>query len=256
MEYILETRNLTKDFQGFFAVSDVSIQFEKNKTHAIIGPNGAGKSTLFNLITGCLHPASGGIYFKERDITKLLAADIPRIGMARSFQISAVFLHMTVLQNVQVAIQRRRGLTYQFWRPIRILKAIEDEAMSYLEQVGLAEVANAQVAELPYGRKRALEIATTLAADPEVLLLDEPMAGLGIDSIKSVSALIRRLGKGRTVIMVEHNMNVVADLSDRITVLQHGRVLAEGSYDIVSKDPRVIDAYIGAGNYEDVLQDD
>lgn len=256
MAPILETRNLSKEFHGFFAVRDVNIKFEQNRTHAIIGPNGAGKSTLFNLITRFVDPSFGTIHFRGRDITRLHAVDIPSLGVARSFQISAVFPHMTAIQNVQVAIQRRRGMTHQFWQNPKMLRAIETEAMSYLEAVGLEDLAQSEVATLPYGAKRALEIATTLAVEPEVLLLDEPMAGLGIDSIKSVSSLIRGLAERRTIVMVEHNMNVVADLSDTITVLHHGSVLAEGPYEEISRDPKVVEAYIGAADYEAALKDD
>lgn len=244
----VETRSLTKEFRGFVAVKDVSLQVKSGTIHAIIGPNGAGKTTLFNLITKFLSPSTGQILYKGNDITSANAADLPRHGMVRSFQISAVFPHLTVLENVRVALQRPTGISFHFWKPESRLENLNARAEELIEAVGLGSYIREHAGELPYGRKRALEIATTLALEPETMLLDEPMAGMGTEDISRISELIRRVAKNRTVIMIEHQMKVVADLSDTITVLQRGEVLAEGSYDEVSQNPEVIEAYMGTGN--------
>jgi branched-chain amino acid transport system ATP-binding protein len=247
-DYILSSRGLTKRFAGFSAVNGVNLDVGRGTIHALIGPNGAGKTTCFNLFTKFLQPTSGSIHFNGRDITSLPSADIARLGIVRSFQISAVFPRLTVLENVRIALQRRRGESFDFWRPQRVLSDFDDEALRRIEEVGLTEFAYETAGELSYGRKRALEIATTLALEPEMLLLDEPMAGMAQEDVARISALIRRIAANRTVLMVEHNLSVVADLCDRITVLARGEVLAEGPYDEVSKNPDVIDAYIGAGH--------
>jgi branched-chain amino acid transport system ATP-binding protein len=247
-DIILSTRGLGKDFKGFTAVGEVDLDVRRGSIHALIGPNGAGKTTCFNLLTKFLDPSRGSITFKGRDITSLKAADIARLGLVRSFQISAVFGHMSVLENVRIALQRRRGDNFDFWRSQNVLKSLDGEAHNLVAAVGLTEFTNTMAVELSYGRKRALEIATTLAIDPEMMLLDEPMAGMGQEDVERTSALIRRVAANRTVLMVEHNLSVVASLSDRITVLARGSVLAEGDYATVSKDERVIEAYIGAGH--------
>ncbi len=246
-EIILETSGLTKEFGGLRAVNDVNLQVKTGTIHALIGPNGAGKTTCFNLITKFLPPTAGTIRFKGKDITQLQPAEVARLGLVRSFQISATFPHMTVLENVLVSLQRPLGTAFHFWRSERSLDVLHDRARALLDDVGLADFAEIDAVELPYGHKRALEIATTLALDPEMLLLDEPMAGMGHEDISRISALIRRVAKSRTVLMVEHNLSVVADLSDTITVLARGEILAEGSYSEVSGDPRVIEAYMGSG---------
>lgn len=247
-EYILETAGLTKEFKGFVAVRDVSLKVRRHTIHALIGPNGAGKTTCFNLLTKFLVPTAGRIAYNGRDITLARPAEIARAGLVRSFQISATFPHMTVRENVRVALQRKLGNSFHFWRSERSLDSLNDRALELIESVGLSEYAELPAVELPYGRKRALEIATTLALEPDMLLLDEPMAGLGHEDIGRIAALIRKVAQNRTVLMVEHNMSVVADLSDTITVLQRGQVLAEGPYDKVSKDPQVIEAYVGTGH--------
>jgi branched-chain amino acid transport system ATP-binding protein len=244
-DYIVETENLSKNFKGFWAVKGVNLKVERGTIHALIGPNGAGKTTCFNLITKFLSPTEGTIRYNGRDITGLKPADVARSGLVRSFQISATFPHLTLLENIRIALQWRLGTSFHFWRSERSLDVLNDRALSLLEDVGLAEYAGLRAVELPYGRKRALEIATTLALDPEMLLLDEPMAGMGREDIRRISALIRRAASNRTVLMVEHNLSVVADLSDRITVLSRGEILAEGPYSEVSRDPRVIEAYMG-----------
>ncbi|MCR6636692.1 ABC transporter ATP-binding protein [Devosia sp.] len=247
-DIILSARQLTKRFSGFIAVNGVDLDVERGSIHALIGPNGAGKTTCFNLLTKFLQPSSGTISFNGRDITGLASADIARLGVVRSFQISAVFPRMSVLENVRIALQRRRGDSFDFWRNQKVLHSYDEEARARVDEVGLTEFIGETAGELSYGRKRALEIATTLALEPEMLLLDEPMAGMAQEDVSRISALIRRISAKRTILMVEHNLSVVADLSDKITVLARGEVLAEGPYETVSKDPRVVEAYIGAGH--------
>jgi branched-chain amino acid transport system ATP-binding protein len=247
-DVILETEGLTKEFRGFVAVKNVALRTRRGTIHALIGPNGAGKTTCFNLLTKFLTPTRGRILYKGRDITHVKPAEVARMGLARSFQISAVFPHLSVLENVRIALQRQRGASFDFWRADRVLGAYDDRAMELLEAVGLEEFAASAAVELPYGRKRALEIATTLALDPEMLLLDEPMAGMGHEDVGRIAALIRRVAANRTVLMVEHNLSVVADLSDTITVLARGEVLAEGDYAAVSRDPKVVQAYLGSAH--------
>ncbi|MBF0306142.1 MAG: ABC transporter ATP-binding protein [Alphaproteobacteria bacterium] len=244
-DWIVETIDLSKEFKGFIAVRDVSVRVRRGTVHALIGPNGAGKTTFFNLITKFLSPTQGQILFNGRDITRLDPAQIARLGMVRSFQISAVFPHLTAMDNLRVALQRKLGTSFHFWRSHRGLDVLNERARGLLDSVGLAGFEDTPAIELPYGRKRALEIATTLALDPEMLLLDEPMAGMGREDILRISDLIRAVAKNRTVLMVEHNLSVVADLSDTITVLARGEVLSEGTYAEVSADPLVIEAYMG-----------
>ncbi len=244
-DILLETRNLTKEFAGFLAVNDVSLRVRRGSIHALIGPNGAGKTTVFNLLTR-FHPATrGAILYRGEDITHARPAAIARRGVVRSFQISAVFNNLTVLENVRVALQRPLGTSLHFWKSERSLQVLDDRALELLEAVDLASFRGLLAVELPYGRKRALEIATTLALEPELMLLDEPTQGMGHEDVGRVTALIRRVAKDRTVLMVEHNLSVVADLSDTITVLARGSVLAEGPYAEVSRNPRVLEAYIG-----------
>jgi branched-chain amino acid transport system ATP-binding protein len=245
---IIETRDLTKEFKGFFAVRNVSLRVRRGTIHALIGPNGAGKTTVFNLLTRFLPPTAGHIVYQGRDITRARPADVARLGMVRSFQISAVFPHLTVRENVLVALQRKLGTSFHFWRSRRSLDALDDRAEELLDAVGLRGFEEALAVELPYGRKRALEIATTLALDPEMMLLDEPTAGMGHEDVGRVAQLIRKVAADRTVLMVEHNLSVVADLSDTITVLARGEILAEGSYDEVSNNPEVREAYMGTGH--------
>ena len=247
-DVILETRGLTKEFKGFVAVKDVSLKVRRGTIHALIGPNGAGKTTCFNLLTHFLEPTRGQIFFKGREITGSPPARIARMGLVRSFQISAVFPHLTVRENVRIALQRKRGHSFDFWRSERILDQLDGAARELISAVNLTEFENTVAVELPYGRKRALEIATTLALDPEMMLLDEPTAGMTHADVERITALIRRVAANRTVLMVEHNLSVVSTLSNTITVLQRGEILAEGDYAAVSKDPRVVEAYLGAGH--------
>jgi branched-chain amino acid transport system ATP-binding protein len=247
-DFILETEGLTKEFAGFTAVRSVDLRIGRGTIHALIGPNGAGKTTVFNLLTKFLEPSAGRILYKGHEITRHRAADVARLGMVRSFQISAVFPHLTVRENLRVALQRPLGISFHFWRSAKSLRALDPRADALMAAVGLADYAESPATELPYGRKRALEIATTLALDPEMLLLDEPMAGLGHEDIGRISGLIKDVARQRTVLMVEHNLSVVADLCNRITVLTRGHILAEGSYAEVSGNAEVREAYMGTGH--------
>lgn len=248
-DFVLKASGLTKDFKGFRAVDNVNLNIRRHSIHALIGPNGAGKSTCFNLLTKFLTPTAGTITFEGRDITRMSPGNIARAGLVRSFQISAVFGSMTALENVRIALQRRRhGDSWDFWRSEKVLARLEAEAMELLEAVGMSGFARHRASDLSYGRKRALEIATTLALDPKVLLLDEPMAGMTQEDVTRITALIAKVAEGRTVVMVEHNLSVVSTLCDQITVLARGAILAEGKYEDVSRDPRVINAYIGVPN--------
>lgn len=247
-DIILSANGLTKEFKGFVAVDGVDLKVRRGTIHALIGPNGAGKTTCFNLLTKFLSPTRGSIVYKGQDITNRKPADIARLGLIRSFQISAVFPHMSVLENVRIALQRQRRDSFNFWKSERALDELNGRARELVEAVGLSEFVDSVAGELSYGRKRALEIATTLALDPEMMLMDEPMAGMAADDVDRITQLIRRVSRDRTVLMVEHNLSVVSTLSDFITVLARGKVLAEGDYGTVSKDPRVLDAYIGAGH--------
>jgi branched-chain amino acid transport system ATP-binding protein len=244
-EIVLETRKLSKEFKGFSAVKDLNLQVERGHIHALIGPNGAGKTTVFNLLTKFLTPTTGTILFKGIDVTREQPADIALRGVIRSFQISAVFPNLTPLENVRLALQRATGTSYQFWRSDRCLLKLDDRAMELLESVGLAGFSGDITGELAYGRKRALEIATTLALEPELMLLDEPTQGMGAEDVDKITALVKQASANRTILMIEHNLKVVSTLADKITVLQRGAILAEGSYAEVSQDPRVLEAYMG-----------
>ena len=247
-DIILETEDLTKQFAGFVAVNGVSLRVRRGSIHALIGPNGAGKTTCFNMLTKFLSPTRGRIVYNGRDITALPPSEVARQGLARSFQISAVFPHMTVLENVRIALQRKRGGSFDFWRSHAALDHLNGRAMQLIDDVGITSFADWNAVELPYGRKRALEIATTLALDPEMLLLDEPMAGMAHEDIQRIAQLIKRVSANYTVLMVEHNLSVVADLSDTITVLTRGRILAEGNYQTISNNAEVREAYMGVGH--------
>jgi branched-chain amino acid transport system ATP-binding protein len=243
---ILETRGLRKDFRGFVAVAGVDLKVRRGTIHALIGPNGAGKTTVFNLLTKFIAPSGGTILYQGRDITRARPADVARLGMVRSFQVSATFPNLTVLENVRVALQRPLGTSFHFWKSDSSLRDLHGRALELLEAVDLAGVRDTVAVELPYGRKRALELATTLALEPELLLLDEPTQGMGHEDVGRVVELIRKVAEDRTVLMVEHNLSVVADLCHTITVLQRGAILAEGPYAEVSTNPQVLEAYIGA----------
>ena len=247
-DIILETRGLTREFKGFVAVREVDLRVRRGTIHALIGPNGAGKTTCFNLLTHFLAPTRGQIFFNGREITGSRPAAIARMGLVRSFQISAVFAHLTVLENVRIALQRKRGHSFDFWASAASLSSLDVRALELIEAVGLTEFVSHAAVELPYGRKRALEIATTLALDPEMMLLDEPTAGMTHEDVERIAALIRSVAVNRTILMVEHNLSVVSKLSDHITVLARGEILAQGDYAAVSTNPDVIQAYLGAGH--------
>lgn len=249
-DIILETRQLTKEFKGFTAVSKVDLSVKRGSIHALIGPNGAGKTTCFNLLTKFLEPTSGTILFNGEDITSEQPAQIARRGIIRSFQISAVFPHLTLLENVRLGLQRALGTSYHFWKSEKSLQKLNGRARELLTEVGLEDLADEQTVNLPYGRKRALEIATTLAMEPELMLLDEPTQGMGHEDVHRVAELIKRVSVGRTILMVEHNMSVVSTIADTITVLQRGAVLAEGPYAEVSRNPLVMEAYMGTTDAE------
>lgn len=244
-DVILQTTQLTKEFKGFTAVSQVNLSVQRGSIHALIGPNGAGKTTCFNLLTKFLEPTSGEIRFNGQDITHEAPAQIARRGVIRSFQISAVFPHLTLMENVRVGLQRKLGTAFHFWKSERTLNQLNGRAMELLEEVGLADMADEITVNLPYGRKRALEIATTLSMEPELMLLDEPTQGMGHEDVDRVTQLIKKVSVGRTILMVEHNMKVISTIADRITVLQRGAVLAEGNYAEVSSNPQVMEAYMG-----------
>ena len=245
-ETILETEGMTKEFRGFLAVSDVSLRIQRGTIHGLIGPNGAGKTTCFNLLTKFLQPTRGAIRYDGRDITAMKPADVARLGLVRSFQISAVFAHLSVLENVRIALQRQRGASFDFWRSDTLLRRYDDRARELLADVGLTGYEQHAAGDLPYGRKRALEIATTLALEPTMMLLDEPTAGMTHEDVDRIVALVKRVAQGRTVLLVEHNLKVVSGLCDTITVLARGSVLAEGNYAEVSRNPEVISAYLGS----------
>jgi branched-chain amino acid transport system ATP-binding protein len=247
-DLILETRGLVKEFKGFVAVNDVNLRVRRGHIHALIGPNGAGKTTFFNLLTKFLPPTRGSILFNGHDITREKPAQTARRGIVRSFQISATFPHLSVLENVRLGLQRATGTSFQFWRSERMLSSLDGQAMQLLETVGLEDFAHTVTVELSYGRKRALEIATTLATEPELMLLDEPTQGMGHEDVERVTQLIKKVAANRTVLMVEHNMNVVSSIADTISVLQRGQVIAEGPYATVSTDPQVLEAYMGSAD--------
>ena len=249
-DYVLETRELVKEFKGFVAVNKVSLGVQRGHIHALIGPNGAGKTTFFNLLTKFLIPTQGSILFNGHDITHEKPAQVARRGIVRSFQISATFPHLSVMQNVRIALQRATGTSLHFWRSEQSLNALNDQAMALLDTVGLSTFADSLAVELAYGRKRALEIATTLATEPELMLLDEPTQGMGHEDVDRVTQLIKKVSVNRTILMVEHNMNVVSSIADTISVLQRGQVIAEGPYATVSQDPQVLEAYMGSANHE------
>ncbi len=249
-DVILETRGLVKEFKGFVAVDGVDLKVRRGHIHALIGPNGAGKTTCFNLLTKFLIPTRGQILFEGQDITREKPAQIARRGVIRSFQISATFPHLTVLENVRVALQRELGTSFHFWRSERTLDRLHGRALELLDTVGLRDFAEVVTVELPYGRKRALEIATTLAMNPKMMLLDEPTQGMGHEDVELVTQLIKKVSANRTVLMVEHNMNVVSSIADTLTVLARGSVIAEGPYEAVSRNPQVLQAYMGSEDVE------
>jgi branched-chain amino acid transport system ATP-binding protein len=246
---IIATNGLTKEYAGFRAVDGVSLNVERHRVHAIIGPNGAGKTTLFNLLSGFTPPTSGTIIFDGLDITGKPPADLAAMGIVRSFQITSIFPHLSVLENVKVSLQAKTSLSQRFLASSQTTRSLDEPALEILKSVGMEELAAHPAGHLPYGRKRSLELAISLGQDPPLLLLDEPTAGMGLEDIARTIELIKRIAEGRTIVLVEHNLRVVADVCDRVTVMQRGRILVEGTYDEVRADQRVIDAYLGGGGH-------
>jgi branched-chain amino acid transport system ATP-binding protein len=245
---MIQARGLVKEFRGFRAVRGVDLDVAQGCVHALVGPNGAGKTTLFNMLTGFLRPSAGQILLDGQDITGFPPERVARLGVARSFQITSLFPRMTAREHVELALAGGTGLGWRFWRSDRMLDRFSGRAGELLDEVGLAGHAGERAGALAYGFKRALELAVALALSPRVLLLDEPTAGMGVEDVDRTIALIDRVRAGRTVVLVEHNMSVVASLADRVTVLQQGAVLVEGPYQQVRDDPRVITAYLGEPN--------
>ncbi len=244
-ETLLQTRSLTKEFRGFRAVSDVDLVVQTGTVHALVGPNGAGKTTLFNLLTGFLTPTSGTIEYDGQDITGKRPEDIAHLGIARSFQITSLFDGLTLREHLELALASRTGLGMRFWQSVTRFGRFDDRATALLDQVGLADLSGLPAGSLAYGQKRALELALALALDPKLLLLDEPTAGMGVEDVDRTIALVKQVAEGRTVVLVDHNMHVVGSLAHTVTVLQSGQVLAEGPYEQVRQDDRVIEAYLG-----------
>ncbi|GAA3225545.1 ABC transporter ATP-binding protein [Actinocorallia longicatena] len=244
-EAILTARGLAKEFRGFRAVDGVDLDIEEGSVHALVGPNGAGKTTLFNLLTGFLPATAGKITLAGAEISGRRPEDVARAGLARSFQITSLFPQLSLRRHLELALAGPTGLGWRFWRSDRALRDFTPRADELLDQVGLLGHAGEHAGTLAYGRKRALELALALALDPKVLLLDEPTAGMGAEDVDRTVALVQKVRAGRTVVMVEHNMNVVSTLADRVTVLQAGQVLVEGGYAEIRRDPRVISAYLG-----------
>ena len=241
----LRTTGLSKSFRGFQAVNAVDLEVHEGGVHALVGPNGAGKTTLFNLLTGFLKPSAGTITVFDQDITGLQPEQIARLGVARSFQITSLFENLTPREHVELALQGLTSQGLRFWRSEKLLGRHRTLVDDLLDQVGLADLADRPSGLLAYGQKRALEMALVLALDPKVMLLDEPTAGMGLEDVDRTIELVRRISEGRTVVFVDHNMHVVGSLANRVTVLQQGEILAEGSYDEVRNDQRVITAYLG-----------
>jgi branched-chain amino acid transport system ATP-binding protein len=242
---VVETRGVTKEFAGFRAVNGVDLRLEAGRVHALVGPNGAGKTSLFNLLTGFLKPTSGEIHIFGRDATELRPDEIARLGVARSFQITSLFEQLSVLEHVLLALQSASGSGRSFWSSEQALRRFVPRGRELLAEVGLAGVAERPASSLPYGQKRALELALALALEPRLLLLDEPTSGMGLEDVGRTIALVRMVAAGRTVVLVEHNMGVVAELAERVIVMQQGRIIADGPYSTVRRDPAVIAAYLG-----------
>ncbi|HET7385902.1 MAG TPA: ABC transporter ATP-binding protein [Nocardioidaceae bacterium] len=242
---VLQTRDLSRDFRGFRAVNSVDLDVEEGSVHALVGPNGAGKTTLFNLLTGFLKPTEGRVSIGGTDTTRLRPDQVAGLGVARSFQITSLFERLPCRDHVELALAAGTGMGYRFWRSDKLLAKYAERAEELLDEVGLAELAGVPASELAYGQKRALELAIVLARDPRLMLLDEPTAGMGMEDVARTVELIRYVHTGRTVVLIEHNMSVVGNLADKVTVLQHGEILVEGRYDDVRADPAVVAAYLG-----------
>jgi ABC-type branched-subunit amino acid transport system ATPase component len=248
MTYALQTCGLIKRFGGFIAVNNVTLAIAEGARHALIGPNGAGKTTLINLLTGFREPTSGSVILKGEDVTRQPQHRRVKRGLARTFQINRLFADMTVLESVTLAVCERRGLGSRFWRPVGACGEAIDDAAALLAQLGLLDVAHQQTKYLAYGRQRLIEIALALAARPSVLLLDEPAAGVSASESRELFETIARLPRSVTIVLIEHDIDLVFRFADRISVLVMGAVLTEDIPDVIATDPRVKDVYLGTAS--------
>ena len=242
---LLEVRGLRKSFGALLASDDVDLEVLEGEAHAIIGPNGAGKTTLISQLAGNLRPDRGRVLFAGEDITALSAPARARRGFARSFQITSIYPDFTALENVMLAVQAHSGSSFRFWRPAREEPSLRSAASAILEEVGLGGRSGVLAANLAHGEQRALEIATALATRPRLLLLDEPVAGMGVEETQRMIALLSFLKGGKTLILVEHDMDAVFSLADRISVLVYGRIIATGAPEEIRANPEVRRAYLG-----------
>jgi len=242
---ILETKDLKHDFSGLKVLFGIDLQVKEGERHAVIGPNGAGKTTLFNTITGTYKPSSGKVFFKGKEITGYKPHQLARIGMGRSFQITSTFTNLTAFQNVRLAVLSKRGVRFNLFRSVDRMKDITAETEMVLDRIGLLKERDVPASMLSYGKARALEISMALATDPELVLLDEFAAGMSRDETHNAVALIRKLTEGKTVVIIEHDMDVVFSIADRITVLHYGKILASGTPDEIRINKDVKDAYLG-----------
>jgi branched-chain amino acid transport system ATP-binding protein len=245
MTNALETRNLVKRFGGFVATNDVTLKVEAGARHALIGPNGAGKTTLINLLTGFLEPSSGSVILKGEDVTRLSQHRRVKRGLARTFQINRLFAKMTVLESVMLAVCERRNLGARWWHPVGSHGEAIDEAAGLLAQLRLLDVAHHETRSLAYGKQRLIEIALALAAKPTVLLLDEPAAGVPTGESRELFETIAQLPRDVTILLIEHDMDLVFRFADRISVLVNGGLVVEGTPDAIAKDKRVKEVYLG-----------
>ena len=242
---ILETQGLSHDFSGLKVLFDVNLRVDPGERHAVIGPNGAGKTTLFNLITGTYTPSRGKIMFKEKDITGAGSWKILRQGMGRSFQITSTFDRMTAFQNIRLAVMSTKGIRFNIFRKVDKMQRVTEEAEEILKRINLDGERDIQAGNLSYGKHRSLEISMALATNPDLVMLDEPTAGMSVDETHTAIELIRRLTEGKTMVIIEHDMDVVFSLADRITVLHHGEILASGPPEEIRENSEVKDAYLG-----------
>jgi branched-chain amino acid transport system ATP-binding protein len=242
---ILETKGLYHDFKGLQVLFDINLQVQKGERHAIIGPNGAGKTTLFNVITGTYHPSRGQVFFKGKEVTGSRPYEMARLGMGRSFQITSTFNRLTAFQNIRLAVLSKKGIRFRLFCKVDKMQGITEETDAILRQINLDRERNLPAGALSYGKHRSLEISMALATDPDLVMLDEPTAGMSRDETHYAVELIRRLTEGRTAVIIEHDMDVVFSLADRITVLHYGQILATGPPAEIRQNQAVKDAYLG-----------
>ena len=242
---ILETKSICHDFSGLQVLMDVNLEVQEGERHAIIGPNGAGKTTLFNVITGTYQPSEGQVFFKSKEITGLPSHKLVRLGMGRSFQITSTFTWLTAFQNIRIGILSKRGIRFNFFRFLDKMDDVTRETDAVLKRINLDGERDIPANMLSYGKSRSLEISMALATDPDLVMLDEPTSGMSVDETHNAVALIRRLTEGKTMVIIEHDMDVVFSLADRITVLHLGGILASGTPDEIRDNQAVKDAYLG-----------